>query len=139
MPALGFFSCLTPPSSSEVPLAQVAIFIDGGYAARIAADHLHIWVDYEKLSNEIRNVVAAGSEEPVDLLRSYFYDCLPYQSDPPTPNEAARFSTKRKFFAALRRLPKYKVSGQSEPYLSPGCQCEGGSWLWCPRAEGKGS
>ena len=31
------------------------------------------------------------------------------------------------------------VSGQSEPYLSPGCQCEGGSWLWCPRAEGKGS
>ena len=90
-------------------MAQVAIFIDGGYAARIAADHLHVWVDYEKLSEEIRNVVAEGSEEPVDLLRSYFYDCLPYQSDPPTPNEVARFSTKRKFFAALRRLPKYKV------------------------------
>ena len=32
-----------------------------------------------------------------------------------------------------------RVSGQSEPYLSPGFQCEGGSWLWCPRAEGKGS
>ena len=32
-----------------------------------------------------------------------------------------------------------RVSGQSEPYLSPGGQCEGGSWLWCPRAEGKGS
>ena len=31
------------------------------------------------------------------------------------------------------------VSGQSEPYLSRGSQCEGGSWLWCPRAEGKGS
>ena len=29
--------------------------------------------------------------------------------------------------------------GQSEPYLSRGFQCEGGSWLWCPRAEGKGS
>ena len=32
-----------------------------------------------------------------------------------------------------------RVSGQSEPYLSRGFQCEGGSWLWCPRAEGKGS
>ena len=31
------------------------------------------------------------------------------------------------------------VSGQSEPYLSRGFQCEGGSWMWCPRAEGKGS
>ena len=33
----------------------------------------------------------------------------------------------------------FAVSGQSEPYLSRGFQCEGGSWLWCPRAEGKGS
>ena len=33
----------------------------------------------------------------------------------------------------------YTVSGQSEPYLSRGFQCEGGSWMWCPRAEGKGS
>ena len=31
------------------------------------------------------------------------------------------------------------VSGQSEPYLSPGAQCDGGWWRWCPRAEGKGS
>ena len=31
------------------------------------------------------------------------------------------------------------VSGQSEPYLSPGGQCDGGWWRWCPRAEGKGS
>ena len=33
----------------------------------------------------------------------------------------------------------FNVSGQSEPYLSRGFQCEGGSWMWCPRAEGKGS
>ena len=31
------------------------------------------------------------------------------------------------------------VSGQSEPYLLAGAQCGGGSWRWCPRAEGKGS
>ena len=37
------------------------------------------------------------------------------------------------------RHHRFNVSGQSEPYLSRGFQCEGGSWLWCPRAEGKGS
>ena len=37
-----------------------------------------------------------------------------------------------------KTYPFANVSGQSEPYLSPGSQCEGGSWLWWPRAEGKG-
>ena len=90
-------------------MAQLAIFIDGGYAAKIAEQHLGIWIDYEKLSNAIRDMIAQSTQEPLDLLRTYFYDCLPYQSDPPTAEEADRFSRKRRFFSGLRRLPRYKV------------------------------
>ena len=90
-------------------MAQLAIFIDGAYAAKIAAQNLRIWIDYEKLSNAIRDMIAGSTQEPLDLLRTYFYDCLPYQSDPPTPEEVDRFSKKRRFFSGLQRLPKYKV------------------------------
>lgn len=108
--ALGFFSVDTFSDLDWTSsLAQLAIFIDGGYAAKIAEQHLRIWVDYEKLSNAIRDRIAHSTQEPLDLLRTYFYDCLPYQSDPPTREEADRFGRKRRFFSGLRRLPKYSV------------------------------
>ena len=90
-------------------MAQLAVFIDGGYAAKVAERHLRIWMDFEKLSEEIRNIIAGRGEEPIDLLRTYFYDCLPYQSNPPTADETEKFGKKRRFFATLQRLPKYKV------------------------------
>lgn len=90
-------------------LAQLAIFIDGGYAAKIAEQHLGIWIDYEKLSRAVRDRIARGTQEPLDLLRTYYYDCLPYQSDPPSADERDRFSKKRSFFSGLRRLPRYQV------------------------------
>ena len=90
-------------------MAKLAIFIDGGYLAKLAKDHFHEWVDHEKLSNEIRGTIAAGTHEPLDLLRTYFYDCLPYQSAFPTAEETQRFSGKRRFFSMLQRLPGYKV------------------------------
>ena len=90
-------------------MARLAIFIDGGYIAKLAEHHFRVWVDFEKLSSEARDRIAASTQEPLDLLRTYFYDCLPYQSDPPTDEEARRFGGKRRFFFALRRLPKYEV------------------------------
>ena len=90
-------------------MARLAVFIDGGYIAKIAQDHLHIRVDFEKLSHAIRDTIAQTTADNLDLLRTYFYDCLPYQSNPPTHDEAHRFSRKRAFFSALQRLPMYKV------------------------------
>ena len=43
------------------------------------------------------------------MLRAYYYHCLPYQSNPPTPTEQALFAKKQKFFAALDRLPRFEV------------------------------
>lgn len=90
-------------------MARLAIFIDGGYLVNLAEHHFSIWVDHEKLSNEIRDIIAGSTREPLDLLRTYFYDSLPYQSNPPSAEEALRFSRKRSFFSALQRLPNYTV------------------------------
>ena len=81
----------------------------GGYAAKIAEQHLGVWIDYEKLSNAVRDRIAGSTHEPLDLFRTYFYDCLPYQSDPPTAHERDRFSKKRSFFSGLGRLPRYRI------------------------------
>lgn len=77
-------------------MARLGIFVDGGYLANLAERHFRVWVDFEKLSNEIRNTIAGNTQEPLGLLRTYFYDCLPYQSNPPTSEEAQRLSRKRK-------------------------------------------
>ena len=90
-------------------MARLAVFIDGGYLAKLAEQEFGIWVDFEKLSEAVRTAIAAKTLEPLDILRTYFYDALPYQSSPPTPEEAKRFSQRRAFFDALKRLPKFSV------------------------------
>jgi len=89
-------------------MARLAMFVDGGYEAKVGAAS-RTWIDIGKLANEIRQRLGAANLEPLDLVRTYYYDCLPYQSDPPTPDEASRFSKKRRFFAALQNLPRCAV------------------------------
>lgn len=90
-------------------MARLAIFIDGGYLAALAEKEFHIWIDYGKLPTEMVGIIAKKTPEPIDLLRSYYYDCLPYQSSTPTPEETKRFAAKRKFFDFLGRLPRFSV------------------------------
>jgi len=90
-------------------MARLAIFIDGGYIRALAEKEFRIWIDYDKLPGEILKLIAAKTPESLDLLRTYYYDCLPYQSDPPTPEEAKRFAARRKFFDFLGRLPRFAV------------------------------
>lgn len=90
-------------------MARLAIFIDGGYIKSLAEKEFKIWVDYEKFPLEIQSVVAAKTPEPVDLLRTHYYDCLPYQSSPPTDEESRRFAKTRGFYDYLGRLPRFTV------------------------------
>ncbi len=90
-------------------MAKLAIFVDGGYLSYLAEHHFRTWVDFGKLSNQVRSTICERTAEPLDLLRTYFYDCLPYQSSTPTEDEERRFSSKKRFFYALQRLPRYKV------------------------------
>ena len=90
-------------------MARLAIFVDGGYVAKLAEQEFGVWVDYHRLSEEVVSAIAERTRESLDLLRTYYYDALPYKSNPPTPDEARRFGNRRGFFDALQRLPKYRV------------------------------
>ena len=90
-------------------MARLAIFIDGGYVDRLASDHFDVWIDFSKFVGEITAAVSGKTAEPMDLLRTYYYNCLPYQSNPPSQEERKRFSGKRNFFDALRRLDSFEV------------------------------
>jgi uncharacterized LabA/DUF88 family protein len=83
-------------------VSRIAIFVDAAYLDFLLRDEFdRPPIDYEKFAR-----VLAGDRE---LLRVYFYDCLPYKSANPTNTENERFSRKRRFHAALNRLPRFDV------------------------------
>ena len=87
-------------------MPRLAIFIDGGYLDRVRRDEFSgMKIDYLGLSK----LIAETIDPDIDLLRTYFYHCLPYQSNPPIPEESQRFASVQKFFDTLRRLPRFEV------------------------------
>ena len=81
---------------------RTAIFIDGAYFEYILREeYSSTRIDFKKLSEAM-----AGD---ADVLRTYYYHCPPYQGSPPTIEESERYATRRKFFTALDRLPRYTV------------------------------
>lgn len=44
-----------------------------------------------------------------DLLRAYYYHCLPYVGVPAAPEDEERRAGKERFFNALSRLPQFQV------------------------------
>jgi uncharacterized LabA/DUF88 family protein len=82
--------------------SRSAVFIDGGYLDKVLAHEFSkARISYDKLANEM-----AGSNE---LLRAYYYHCLPYQSNPPTPDERGRYASMSKFVTSIGRLPRFEV------------------------------
>jgi len=81
---------------------RIAIFIDGAYLDATTRNECGgIRIDYTKLAQKL-----AGG---VEILRTYYYNCLPYQHHPPTSEKSKRFSQAQKFHTALRALPRYEV------------------------------
>lgn len=81
---------------------RIATFIDGAYLDATARNECGgVKIDYAKLAQKL-----AGG---VEILRTYYYNCLPYQRNPPTAEESLRFSQAQKFHAALRSLPRFEV------------------------------
>lgn len=81
---------------------KIALFVDGGYLDKVLQDEFsYARIDYEKLSKWMSN--------GVEIFRTYYYSCLPYQSDPPTKEESERFSGKQKFHYSLNQLPRFVV------------------------------
>jgi len=82
-------------------MGQTAIFVDGGYFDRVSRDCGSPRIDFGKLATEL--------SRPDDLLRTYYYHCLPYMSPVPTQEEEERYAGKQRFFSALNRLNRFEV------------------------------
>jgi len=90
----------------EAVVSRVAIFIDGGYMDRVLRDEFAgAKISYAAFSHEI----SAQIHPNPDILRTYYYHCLPYQSNPPTQVESQRFASMQNFLDAVNRLPRFEV------------------------------
>lgn len=89
-------------------MARSAIHIDGGYVSNVAKS-ARVCVDFERLSAKVAATIRETTEEPLDLIRTYYYDCLPYQGASPTPDEEERVKRRSRFFDGLRGLPNYAM------------------------------
>lgn len=88
---------------------RAVILIDNGYLSAIIRDEFNSTrIDYLKLSNSVCS--------SYQRLRTYVYDCLPYQNNPPTNQQKHLFAGKQKFFDALSKLPSFEVRfGRQRP------------------------
>ena len=94
-----FFS---KPKKEDQAVPRVAVFIDGAYLEFVLkAEYRTPKIDFELLVERV-----SGGRE---LLRSYYYDCLPFQSEAPTNDERQRFGRRQSFHSALTRLPRFQV------------------------------
>lgn len=79
-----------------------AVLIDGAYLGYILKHHFgEPRLDYALL--------AQWACQGETLFRTCYYDCLPYQSSPPTDEEREQISKKQRFFTALSRLNRFSV------------------------------
>lgn len=97
------FYCSTPMTNNT---HRVAFFIDGSYLDHVLTSEFpNQRVDYQLLTHAI--VKKAGSDR--EIIRVYYYHCLPYQDARPTPEQSQRFSNMQRFFRALQRTARFEV------------------------------
>ncbi|WP_292519666.1 NYN domain-containing protein [Methanoculleus sp.] len=78
---------------------RAAVFIDNGYLSKVIPNGTK--VDFKRFCD-----VACGDK---DRLRTYFYDCMPYRSEPPTEDEKARYANYCKFRDIIESLPRFQM------------------------------
>ena len=78
------------------------MFIDGAYLDFLLRDEF-------KLAKIRYDALAAMMAQGSEILRTYYYNCPPYQSSAPTADERDRFARAQRFYTYLERLPRYEV------------------------------
>jgi len=85
---------------------RVCFFIDGSYLDHVLRSISGgKRVDYQTLVHAI--VEKAGGDR--EVIRTYYYHCLPYQENPPTTEQSERFGKMQGFFRALQRTPRFEI------------------------------
>ena len=81
---------------------KAAVLVDDGYIRAIKRKYYPgKSIDYLKLSDALC--------EGYTRFRTYFYTCMPYQSNPPTERENTLYSSMDSFLSHLRGLPRFEV------------------------------
>ena len=79
-----------------------AIFVDGAYLDKVLLkEHPRKRINYSLLVKEL----AQGHE----ILRTYYYHCMPYRGPAPTPADEMRYQAMQKFITVLKNLPRFDV------------------------------
>jgi len=81
---------------------RAGIFIDHGYLQKLLEEYGKRHMNYLDFCEKV-----CGEE--VTRFRTYLYDCMPYQSHPPTEQEKRYYAGKQRFFTALNRMPRFEV------------------------------
>jgi len=82
-------------------MGRYAVFIDGGYAKKVFQEFGNPRISYLKFSDYVAN--------RDERLRTYYYDCAPYVSSPPTSEERAMKQSFDRFTYALQRESRLQV------------------------------
>lgn len=81
---------------------RCSVFLDGGYLDKVLRlDFPGRRIDYEKLVNAMA--------VPDEMLRAYYYHCMPYRSNPQTDEERERYSRMHRFTTKLAYLPRFEI------------------------------
>ncbi|MGB7787293.1 NYN domain-containing protein [Methanoregula sp.] len=91
---------------------RAVVLIDGGYLNKILPALLPgRKIDYEKFSD----MVCGNCER----LRTYYYNCMPYQSSPVTPEESEKYSKMNQFIRRLEQLSRFQIKlGRLQKYYN---------------------
>lgn len=82
-------------------MGRAAVFIDDGYFSHVTRQYGNLRIDYESFSDAIC--------EPDRRFRTYYYNCPPWQDDPPTEEQKSRLSGYHRFTDALSYLDRFKI------------------------------
>lgn len=82
-------------------MGKAVVLIDGGYLAKVLETIFHRPpFDFEEFSDLL------CQKANCERVRTYYYHCRPYQSDPPTPSEKTRYAEWLKFEDYLKKIPR---------------------------------
>ncbi|NHI82942.1 MAG: NYN domain-containing protein [Candidatus Thorarchaeota archaeon] len=81
---------------------RAAVFIDIGYLGKVLKYCFgEPRIDFERFSDLLC--------EDRERLRTYVYDCTPFQDDPPTEEEMRRAANHERFVNSLARLNRFEI------------------------------
>jgi len=85
-------------------MGKAVVFIDGGYLNKVLEGvYSRPLFSYEKFSDKL------CSNAYCERVRTYYYNCAPFQSNPPTASEATKLGDFQRFISYLKKSPRFEV------------------------------